>query len=162
MISIRQATLLDLLNFAKLGQRYSEEAAKHENFPYDTELALENAAKTIMHEDGCFIVAYDDKEPVGFLWGCCSSLPWSKARLAFDTILYVLPEYRGSSVGYRLMMEWERWSIDKGAVEVQISIASGVHEDKTEDFYKKLGYHYVGSQYRKEIKDGFQTKDSRG
>lgn len=151
MIKCRQATLLDLLAFAQLGKDYSEEALKHENFPFDMEHTLNNAALTILNEDGCFLVSFDESKPVGFLWGHCHSLPWSKSRLAFDTILYVCPKYRGSSVGFRLMKEYEKWAKEKGATEVQISVASGIHEDKTINFYKDMGYHYVGSQFRKEI-----------
>lgn len=154
MIAIRQATLLDLLPLARLGQMYSEEAQGHNNFKFDLELCLKNAALTIMDECGCFLVAFDKNVPVGFLWGSARSLPWSKELLAFDTILYVTPNKRKTSVGLKIMREWEKWASDKGAAEVQISIASGIHEDSTTSFYKKLGYHYIGQQYRKEIKYG--------
>lgn len=153
-MKIRQATLLDLLPLARLGQLYSEEAQGHHNFPFDLELCLKNAALTIMEDNGCFLVAFDGAVPVGFLWGSARSLPWSKELLAFDTILYVVPAKRKTSAGLRLMQYWEKWASEKGAVEVQISIASGIHEDSTTSFYKKLGYHYIGQQYRKEIKYG--------
>lgn len=150
MIKIRQATLLDLLTFAPLGIRYSEEAEGHNNFPVNIEHMMKNAAMTIQSESGCLLLAYDDSEPVGLLWGHSRSLPWSEAKLAFDSILYVIPEKRKTSVGYRLMKEWEAWAKQSGAVEVQISIASGIHEEQSCNFYKKLGYSYIGQQYRKE------------
>ena len=150
---VRQATMLDLLALAPLAERYGNEAAKHSNFPVDLEHTLQNAAKTILAEDGCFLVCYRDNQPVGFLWGWCNSLPWSKARLAFDTILYVVPEMRKSRIGYTLMQEWDAWAKEHQAVEVQISIASGIHEDESISFFKKLGYSYVGSQFRKQVKE---------
>lgn len=150
MIKIRQATLLDLLTIAPLAQLYADEAKGHDNFPFDLETALSSAAGTIVNEDGCFIIAYKDNEPVGFIWGHAHNLPWSKEKLAFDTILYVRPSSRKSSVAYRLMKEWEEWASERGAVEVQISIASGIHEDSSVSFFKKLGYSYIGQQYRKE------------
>ncbi|QHB42712.1 hypothetical protein [Vibrio phage VP-HS15] len=152
MIKVRQATLLDLLAFAPLAHQYAEEAAKHNNFPVDIEHTMQNAAITVQNEDGCLLLAYDDNEPVGLLWGWCHALPWSKARLAFDTILYVVPEKRKTSVGYKLMKAWEAWADARGAVEVQISIASGIHEEETEGFFKKLGYSYVGCQFRKQVR----------
>lgn len=148
---IRQATLLDLLALAPLAQDYSLEADKHLNFPFDLEHAMTNAANTIMREDGCFLIVFDVDEPVGFLWGFCCPLPWSHAKLALDCILYVRKQYRKSRAGFMLMREWERWSVSQGAAEVQISIASGIHEEYTEDFYQRLGYHKAGTHYRKEV-----------
>lgn len=148
---IRQATLLDLLLLAPLGELYAQEAKGHNNFKFDLDTCLHNACITILEEEGCFLIAFDaNNKPVGFLWGHARALPWSKEKLAFDTILYVIPEKRKTSTGYRLMLEWEKWAKEKNAVEVQISIASGIHESKSTDFFKKLGYSYIGKQYRKE------------
>lgn len=150
MITVRQATLLDILLLAQLANRYGDEAKGHNNFPVDIEECMKNAYLTIISEDGCFLVAFCDGEPVGLLWGSARSLPWSKARLAFDTILYVVPEKRKTSVGYRLMKGWEEWAKENNAVEVQISIASGIHEQESIAFFNKLGYKYIGQQLRKE------------
>lgn len=147
----RQATLLDLLVLAPLAQQYADEAQGHQNFPMDLEHCLRNAALTIVDEDGCFLVVFDGSKPVGFLWGAARALPWSKARVAFDTILYVVPEKRKTSVGYKLMKEWELFAKAHNAVEVQISIASGIHEEQSTTFFKKLGYNYIGQQYRKTV-----------
>lgn len=152
MIKVRQATLLDLLSFAPLADKYAQEAAKHDSFPVDIEHTMQNAAISVQREDGCLLLAYDDFEPVGLLWGSCHALPWSKSKLAFDTILYVVPEKRKTSVGFKLMRAWEDWANSQGAAEVQISIASGIHEEETESFYKKMGYSYVGCQFRKQLR----------
>lgn len=149
-IKIRQAMLLDLLTLAPLAQLYAEEAEGHDNFAFDLDTALSSTAVTIADPNGCFLLAYKDKEPVGFLWGHAHNLPWSKNKLAYDTILYVKPSSRKTSVAYRLMKEWEAWAKEKDAVEVQISIASGIHESSSVSFFKKLGYSYIGQQFRKE------------
>lgn len=150
-MNIRQATLLDLLALSELGQLYADEAEKHELFPFDLELTLTNAALTIQNENGCFLVAFIGSEPVGFLWGYCHPLPWSKSKLAADNILYVVPEYRKTRVAFSLMREWEGWAKSRGAAQVQISIASGIDEESTVSFYKKMGYSYTGQQFRKEV-----------
>lgn len=150
MITVRLATLLDLLTITPLALCYAEEAKGHDNFPFDIEIAMKNAALTIADKDGCFLVAHSDKEPVGFLWGHARNLPWSDARLAFDTILYVKPERRKSKIALELMRAWEEWAKVNNAKEVQISIASGIHEDSSVSFFKKLGYSYIGQQFRKE------------
>lgn len=151
-IKIRQATLLDLLAFAPLAVMYSEEAYKHENFPLDIEHTLMNAAITIQSDNGCLLVAYDGDEPVGLIWGSAHSMPWSLSIIAYDTILYVVPEKRKnwSAVGFKLMLAWEAWAKEQGAAEVQISIASGIHEEESIKFFEKLGYSSIGTQFRKE------------
>lgn len=150
MITIRQATLLDILSLVKLAESYKDEAHGHDDFPFDVEHSMRNVAHTIMSEDGCLLMALCDNEPVGILWGIVHSMPWSEARLAFDTILYVSPAKRNTSIAFRLMRAWEAWAKDRGAKQVQISIASGIHEERSISFYKKLGYNYIGQQFRKE------------
>jgi len=150
-MKVRQATLLDLLLITPLAELYVKEAKQHDQYTFDLQTSLHNASSTIMSEDGCFLVAIDKGLVVGFLWGHAANLPWSRKILAFDTILYVRPDKRKySSAGYKLMKHWEQWAKERGAEEVQISIASGIHEEDTLKFYKKLGYHYIGTQLRKE------------
>lgn len=150
-LTVRTATLLDLLLLAPLAERYAEEAQKHENFPIDMEHLVGQAAAATLSEDSCILICFKGKEPIGLLWGHCSSLPWSKSKLAYDTILYVTPETRKKSkAGYLLMKAWNEWAAESGASEVQISIASGIHEEETIRFYKRMGYSLIGSQYRKE------------
>lgn len=151
---IRQATLLDLLPLAPLALDYSKEAQGHHKFKIDMETCMTNAALTIVDDDGCFLVVYVDKEPVGFLWGTARALPWCKEKIAFDTILYVIPAKRKTSVAYKLMKAWEQWAKLRNTVSVQISIASGIHEDDSIKFFNKMGYSYIGQQFRKEIDYG--------
>lgn len=150
-ITIRKATLLDLLAFVPLGESYHGEAQKHGNFPLSLDQTLQNAATAIMREESVILLAFSDADPAGFLWGGCYALPWSDKKLAMDTLLYVKPEHRGTRVSFLLMQAWERWAKESGAVEVQISVASGIHEDKTIQFYERLGYKQIGTQYRKEV-----------
>lgn len=148
--NVRQATMLDLLHIAQLAIAYSEEAQGHDNFDFDLTYALENAAQTLLSDDACFILVHKGNELVGFIWGYAKSLPWSRKKLALDVILYVKPEARCTKAAYLLMKEWEAWAKRKGSAEVQISIASGIHEERSISFFKKLGYSYIGQQFRKE------------
>lgn len=150
MIHTRQATLLDMLLIAPLSVRYAEEADTKSN-PVQQDYALQSAAQTIMMEDGCLLLVFDDNKLVGFLWGFCCPLPWNPAKMAMDTILYVEPEYRGSRAAYKLVQGWEAWAKEKGATHVQLSVASGIHEEQTAEFYQRLGYSHVGTEYRKEV-----------
>lgn len=150
MYKVREATVLDTLSLAKLGIRYSKEARNHDHYPVDVEEMINNGVASTLNENSCILVCFRDDQPIGLLWGHCHKLPWSKNKLAMDTILYVVPEYRKTKAGYLLMKEWEVWGKSKGAKEVQISIASGIHEEESIQFFIRMGYSLVGSQYRKE------------
>ncbi|QBJ01044.1 hypothetical protein [Aeromonas phage MJG] len=147
---VRQATMLDILTLAQLAADYSEEAKKHSNFPFDAEYAMNSMARSLM-TDGAAFICFRDNEPVGFLWGFLSTLPWSRAKIAFDVILYVKPECRGGRSALKLFSAYEEWAKKNGAVEIQISVASGIHEEATGRLYERLGYNHLGTQYRKEL-----------
>lgn len=146
----RQATLLDMLLIAPLASRYAQEA-NTKGFPVELDYSLQQAALTVMNDDGCFLIVFDGSEAVGFLWGFCCQLPWNPTKLAMDTLLYVEPQYRGSRAGYMLVRAWESWAQERGAKAVQLSVASGIHEEKTGEFYQRMGYTHIGTEYRKEL-----------
>jgi GNAT superfamily N-acetyltransferase len=148
---IRQANELDILALAKLAKDYAEEANHHDSLEFDMQYAMMSVATSFMHPDHCFLVAVQEGKLVGFLWGLVTPLPWSPALIAIDNVLYIKPELRGKAHGVRLIRKYEQWAEGRGAKQVSISIASGITEDATCNLYRKLGYHLVGSQFRKEI-----------
>ncbi|ARB11249.1 hypothetical protein [Marinomonas phage CPP1m] len=147
---VRPATVMDILSLVSLADKYSSEVKNHDLFPVDFERLILQASASTLCDTSVILTCFKGKEPIGLLWGHMSKLPWSETPLAFDSILYVLPENRGSRAGLLLMEAWEDWAKEKGAAAVQISIASGIKEEATKRFFGKLGYSYIGSQYRKE------------
>lgn len=148
---IRDAMELDLPRLAELASAYSEEAGKHSNFPFDLELAIKNVAMSMMSDDTCIKVIVKEGKVVGFIWATLSCLPWSYSKIVFDNILYISPKHRGSSLVVSLIKEYEKWARRLGAVEVSLSIASGINESRTVALYNKLGYKLIGYQCRKEL-----------
>lgn len=151
MMYTRQAHLLDMLLIAPLAARYAEEVKTHSEFPVILDYSLDMVARTIL-TGGCFLIVFDNQKPVGFLWGFCCAMPWNPAKLAMDTLLYVEPEYRGSRAAFKLVQAWELWAREQGATSVQLSVASGIHEERTASFYQRMGYNHIGTEYRKELK----------
>lgn len=150
---IRDATVWDALTALSLGESYVEEVMDYVNVPYDPEAAVGRMAEALHDERQLFILSITSEGYVaGMLWAICAPLlPWSSCNIALDTIVYVKPEYRGTRHGLDLVRAYESWAIDKGASEIRLSVASGIHEDKTGNFYKKLGYEHLGSQYRRKL-----------
>jgi len=150
---IREATELDALSALELGQRYVAEVGEYAGLEYDAALAVGRMLEAVYDERQLFVLSLNEKGvPVGMLWAVCAPiLPWTPAPIAMDQIVYVLPEYRGTSHGIKLIRHYEQWAEDKGAVEIRLSIASGVHEHRTGKLYQKIGYSHLGSQYRRKI-----------
>lgn len=148
---VREANELDLMRLMELGRAYAVEADHHDSLPYDDNFAVNSAINSLLHPDYCILVVESEGEIVGFLWGAVSPLPWSPHLIAFDQVLYIQPECRGMKLGIQLIKAYEEWAIGRGAKQVSISIASGITEEKTKQFYSNMGYHHVGTQYRKEV-----------
>ena len=147
---IRPATVLDVLLMHELGQRYSDEALHHEHFPVEHEHCSRAAVDTIISDDGDILLAFNGNELIGYMWCYIGSLPWSTKPLAFDALLYVEPQHR-HGVGVRLIKAYVEWAEQKGAIAANISIASGINNDRTVKLYEKLGFEFVGQQHRKAI-----------
>lgn len=90
--------------------------------------------------------------PVGMIVG--QVVPYffcPNRRNAVDHIVYVSPNYRGTSAAHRLLKEFEKWAKDKGAIEMSIGTSTGVHPEKTHDFYVKMGYTHTGGIFKKPL-----------
>jgi len=150
---VQEACIWDALAIGKLGTRYAEEACEYAGLDLDLECAIANVSIAIHSPNSLVVVLISDSnEIVGFLWGVCGkSLPWTHELIALDQIVYVLPEYRGSFGSVKLIKAYEAWALDQGASEVRLSVASGIHEDRTAGFYNKLGYTHLGSQQRRNL-----------
>jgi len=150
---IRNATPLDALRVLSLAEAYVNEAGEYAGLSYDSELAIGNMLSAIQDDRHLFILSVNTKgEVIGMLWAVCvAALPWSPSKVAMDQIVYLLPEYRGTRYGLELLLSYDRWAEENDAAEIRLSIASGLHENKTGKLYEKLGYSYLGSQYRRKL-----------
>lgn len=150
---IRKATEWDALVCLEMGKNYIEEVQDFVGLPYEDELAVGNMLNALHDPRQLFILSLDSKgNAAGMLWAFCGPmLPWSSASVAVDQIVYVRPEKRGTKHGLLLIKAYEEWANDLGAKEVRLSIASGIHEEKSGRLYEKLGYNRLGSQFRRRI-----------
>lgn len=149
---LREATVWDVMPAMKLGERYVVEAGAYIDIPYDPELAAGRMIEAIRDDDQLFIVVLRHGEVVGLLWAAYGPfLIWSPECIATDIVVYVMPEYRGTKGSLGLIKAYREWAEDKGAKEVRLSVASGIHEEKTGKLYNKLGFEHLGSQYRRKL-----------
>lgn len=151
-MSVREATVWDVLPALGLAEVYFEEARLHLCAPYDLDLAAGRLLQAVEDPDQLLLVAVHCEEVVGVLWGAYGPfMPWSSVCIAHDIVVYLIPERRGSMLGARMVQKFQEWSESKGAFECRLSIASGINEDKTGAMYQRLGYDHLGSQYRRRL-----------
>jgi len=148
---IRKMCELDIPQIALMGLAYSKETDTHDSFDYDLDTVMLQLSLAVVDPNAQILVAIKDNTVIGFIWGVITHLPWSTEVIALDNILYIVPCCRGEIHGIRLIRAYESWAESKNATQVSISIASGITEDRTCNIYKRLGYSYIGSQYRKDI-----------
>lgn len=151
-MSVREATVWDVMPAMKLGERYVVEAGAYIDIPYDPELAAGRMLEAISDDNQLFLVLVKEGGVVGLLWAAYGPfLIWSSECITTDIVVYVMPEHRGTRGSLQLLASYREWSEAKGAKEVRLSVASGIHEDKTGRLYNKLGFEHLGSQYRRKL-----------
>ena len=70
---------------------------------------------------------------------------------AQDLGLWVLPKKRGTWAAKKLLDTFEYWAKKRGCKEIMLSITSNINQDRTSQFYEKLGYTNLGAVCRKHI-----------
>jgi GNAT superfamily N-acetyltransferase len=70
----------------------------------------------------------------------CSELAW-----------YVESEYRGTSVGIKLMKRYEQKAIDSKCDTITMVALDSLNPEAVGEIYKKLGYTTLEHHYRKEL-----------
>jgi GNAT superfamily N-acetyltransferase len=94
----------------------------------------------------------DTKDLIGFGLYYLGPYFFSSKQSVYDMVTYVVPSWRGSSLGRRLISHAERWGKDKGAIEVILGTTTKVDTAMVEKFYEAIGYDRVGSVYKLRIK----------
>lgn len=146
---IREATKEDINQIAHLGREFVETAWEG--------IASYNVQGTVEWLEG-FIdlpfsvvyVAEVDGEAVGMVAGMVIPLYFNPAHLnAQELFWWVVPEYRKSSIGIKLLKKFEEWAMSKKAKTVQMGTVAKINPEKLAAVYKKLGYEESETYYTK-------------
>lgn len=155
-MNIRPACFLDIPEIINLGRRYVEEEVSkvgYHSASWDATMSACGLIEAYSKADQFLYVAVRDGAIVGFLWAASHFLaPWNPALVASDYLFYVVPEVRASLTGMRLIKAYQAWAKELGCVEVRLSIASGINQDRVGRMYERLGFSSFGSVYNHEIR----------
>lgn len=83
-------------------------------------------------------------EYVGGMVGFTAGQYFSTDLVAKDLGLFIEEYYRGGSGAIKLIKDFEKWAIEKGAKEIYLSQSTGLKIEATKKFYESLGYLTVG------------------
>lgn len=149
----------EVVQAVNLGQDMWGEGSFKVTGTYNTHAALEFASHAVnQHLSGglfYFKVAVRDDKVVGMMIGQLVPFFFCPDKtMAVDHIVYVDPNYRGSSIAYRLVKDFEEWARKKSAIQISFGVSTGVKIEKTHDFYTKMGYNHTGGIYKKTIGQG--------
>ncbi|WP_191601786.1 GNAT family N-acetyltransferase [Marinomonas algicola] len=149
---VRIATLGDLKAIADLVEfhAYPELNWKHATFSRRATLAT--AKQFILSPDNEVFLAVKDDQIVGYAFCLISRYFFSEQLFGADLSFYVKPEARGGFLGASMIRKMKRYLKEKGALELFLTINSGVDVDNTVKLSKSLGAENLGSSLSLKIK----------
>lgn len=115
---------------------------------------LDTMARSITQEFGVVMLARagDSGQPVGFIYGFALPHDFYVGTWGFERLLWVSPEWRGRTLGRRLLRCFEAWCESKECVAVQMgehSLAS--KGERVGGLYRALGYEEQEKTWRKSL-----------
>ena len=141
MMNIRHATLQDVPALLAFGELMLEEAT---NLPsqFNHKTGEQHIKRCI--EYGSAWVADGHDGVVGVFLGGIADEWFSGQKVAFDYALYVLPEYRSSTVGKALVQAFVDWAKGNAVDRIIVGTTTGVQIDKTVNMYQSMGFKNLG------------------
>jgi len=144
---IRPATAADVATIVAIGEAMHDESRYRDPLPWCAPKVTGLLDWLLASDDGLVLVAEAGGAIVGGFLGMVEDHWCSRARVATDFALYVVPEHRGSTVAARLLGAYITWARDRGAVLVQAGITTGVHVEATSRLYERMGFQRVGNLF---------------
>lgn len=146
---IRVATVEDLTQIAPHGAAFYREGNLVGN--YDPKRFAKNWTMFFNQKLGVIFIMEIAGKFAGALGGILFSDPNNNDTVATELFWYVLPEYRYSIESIRLLVAFERWAKEMGAIRVSMMHTFGSQVEKLSGIYTKFGYRPLEVHYVKEI-----------
>lgn len=143
MAKVRQAVIQDIEAIVKLGYEAHKESPVYRDHAVSESKFRRTLAMMISSKRHYASVVIRDGLLDGVLLGVVAELPFSTKKQASDWLFYLRPAARGYApgmIGAFLSWAWQQ----RGVVLVGMSNSAGVHIEKTENLYSKMGMSRVG------------------
>ena len=101
----------------------------------------------------CILLAENNQgELVGMLAGYMVDFFFCDGNVVQDRVYYVLPEHRGSSAAFKLILAFRRWAESKGASELSINMSVAIDMPRFNKLMNHLGFNCCGSNFAMTLK----------
>ena len=152
-MTIRFATTADVPSLVEGGSRMHA-LTRFRSQPFNAQRVAQAFSDLITQGQGkyAFLVAVGGEQRiVGALIGVMEQQIFSDAHTASVMHFDVLPEARMGGHGVRLLKAFEKWAVNRSAVEICFGVNSGIGLDQVGKFATRLGYECVGGNYAKAV-----------
>lgn len=137
---VRRATYDDVDAAVALGEQHHAESEQRW-LPFVPERLAAYARQFIDDDDKLALVAVSAKgEVVGYMGAFLAPYIFCEEMQAADLMVFVTPEYRGSTAALRLIRAYAAWAQSMGALEATLALRSNVNVERAGRFYQKLGF----------------------
>jgi GNAT superfamily N-acetyltransferase len=151
VVTVRPLGADDIDRLVELGERMHGEGA-FSFLPFEREKVRRFAARYASPApDRLGLAAEIDGRIVGMFAGNLSEYFFCREKIACDLLLYIEPEFRGTSAAGRLVRAFRAWAIERGAREVCLGTSNQVQEAATGRFYEVLGFKRAGGIYKERL-----------
>ena len=148
-MNIRLGQIADIPWLLELGDRAQREAPNYAQLHGDVSTRYKRLVLLLQSPTLVHIAVCDDQS--GFICGAVEPSIWFEEAFASVNLLYVVPEKRSTSRAWRLLASFEQWGKALGAAGCLTNVTSGVQEELTARFYRKMGYQPQGLCFYKEF-----------
>lgn len=93
-----------------------------------------------------------DSDLRGFMFGIANQTWFDPELNAYELLLYILPEYRGTTLALRLIKQFEQDALRLGCIHVRAGATTLVNEERTLRLYERIGYTREANTVSKRIK----------
>ena len=120
--------------------------SRFSRFAFVPEKVRAMLATLIVADDG-FLWVFDDGDVIGALAATVFEHWFSSDRVAQDVGLFVRPDRRGGAAAAALIDRYIVWAHERGAVDVELGVNTGVRPERTGKLLERLGARLVGWLY---------------
>lgn len=151
MIKITNKDRNRIVSVVRMSEAFHREAG--ESGPFDPSRVSLFLSAICNSPDGAMFVAVDKfGNSAGFLVAQCGANYLTGERMAEETAIYVLPEYRDTKAGAKLYDEFERWAIHHaGAKRLRVTAQSSLRVEAVSSWFRRRGYREVERSFTKEV-----------
>lgn len=123
------------------------EESCYSSLNFDPERVLDRCNQ-IFDNPGTMIgnVVIDNGQIVGMMGGYIAPYDYGDDMIASDILVYVTPDYRGSTAFIKLIRAYVAWALPLAKL-VFLTQTTGINPDVVSDLYQRLGFRPVGANH---------------